>query len=182
IVIWEYASDAGWARLEPDDETASFARRGVLEFIGPPDFSASVEFNTRAFWLRARWSGGGYTSPPRLRRVLLNTTWASHTATIPLEVLGSGNGEPNQLLRTTRAPVLLGQRLEVREAELPPTDEHVAILDEEGPDAITLATDPTTGAAVIWIRWHPVSNFNRSDPRSRHYALDWLTGEGRFGD
>ena len=33
-----------------------------------------------------------------------------------------------------------------------------------------------------WIPWEPVSDFGQSGPNSRHYMLDRLTGEIRFGD
>jgi predicted phage baseplate assembly protein len=34
----------------------------------------------------------------------------------------------------------------------------------------------------IWVRWHEVPDFYSSGPRDRHYAIDHLTGEVRFGD
>ncbi|CAG1003522.1 hypothetical protein MYXO_03214 [Myxococcaceae bacterium] len=173
-VVWEYWNGEHWNRLGTQDETQSFTRRGLVGFIGPSDFRASTEFDRNAFWLRARWDGGGYAFPPKLSRILTNTTWASHVSTLANEILGSSNGDPDQVFRTSKAPLLPGQSVEVKEPELPSSAEVAAIEREEGKDAIT------TGD--IWIRWHAVPDFYQAGPRSRHYAVDRLTGEIRFGD
>jgi hypothetical protein len=182
LVAWEYRRAGGWAPLMVQDETAGFAMRGLLTFIAPPDMSMEPGFGEAAWWLRARLERGGYAHPPRLRRVLPNTTWASHTVSLRDEVLGSGTGEASQRLRTTRAPVLPGQRLEMREPELPSEAERAAILREEGPDAIRVLPDAAGRPLEVWVRWHQVPDFHASGPRSRHYTLDRLSGEVRFGD
>ena len=181
-VVWEYWNGRRWAHLGTHDETRGFTRRGVVTFIGPGDFRSSTEFGLTAFWLRARWDRGGYASPPRLRRVLTNTMWASHTHTVSTEIVGSSNGEPKQVFRTAAAPVLSGQRIEVREPELPSDAERAIIEAEEGPDAVTTVLDAAGRPVEIWVRWHHTGDFHESTSRSRHYMLDRLTGEIRFGD
>jgi predicted phage baseplate assembly protein len=181
-VIWEYWNGSQWTRLGTRDETQGLTRRGLLTFIGPADFRASMEFGLPAFWLRARLDRGGYTLPPQLRRVLTNTMWAAHTLTVQNEILGSSNGEPNQVFRTSKAPVLPGQRLEVREPEMPSAAERAATEAEEGEDAITAVLDPSGRPTDIWVRWHQMPDFYESRPRSRHYTIDRLTGDVRFGD
>jgi len=181
-VVWEYWNGSRWARLGARDETQGFSRRGLVTFIGPPDFRRSTEFRIEAFWLRARWDRGEYATPPQLRRVLTNTTWATHTLSIQNEILGSSIGEPNQVFRTAKAPVLPGQRIEVREPELPSAAERAVIEAEEDEDAITTVLDASGRPVEIWVRWHEAPDFYESGPRSRHYILDRLTGEIRFGD
>lgn len=181
-VVWEHWDGARWAHLGARDETAGFTRRGLLAFVGPPTFPASTRFGRTAFWLRARLERGGYPVPPVLERVLANTTWASHTVLTTDEVLGSGNGEPGQGFRTTRAPVLPGETLEVREPELPPAAERAAILAEAGPDAIRVVEDEAGRPAEVWVRWTRVPDFFGSGPRSRHYTLERWSGEVGFGD
>jgi hypothetical protein len=156
-VTWEYAGPEGWAALALDDETRAFAERGLISFVGPPDLTPRVELGRERAWLRARREpGAGRT--PLLRRLLTNTTWASETTTARDEVLGSGDGSPNQVFRTTRAPVLEGERIEVREL-------------------------PTGGPGPeLWVPWQPVPDFYASGPLDRHYVLDHLAGEIRFGD
>lgn len=181
-VRWEYGSATGWRLLGAADETDTFAESGVIRFIGPTDLAARSEFGQQRYWLRARWEDGTFLVPPRLRRVLTNTTWATQATTIENELLGSGTGEPNQVFRTTQAPVLLGQHLEVREFDLPPASEQAAIMAREGADALTVIRDEAGQPEEIWVRWQAVPDFYGSGPQDRHYVLDSLTGEIRFGD
>lgn len=181
-VVWEYWDGSRWAHLGARDETAALTRRGLLEFVGPPSFPLSTRFGRAAFWLRARLERGGYPVPPVLERVLPNTTWAAHTVRTTDETLGSGNGEPGQAFRTTRAPVLPGETLEVREPELPSAEERESILAEAGPDAIRVVEDEAGRPAEVWVRWTRVPDFFGSGPRSRHYTLERWSGAVGFGD
>ena len=179
-VVWEYYNGSRWTRLGIRDETQGFTQRGLMTFIGPPNFRQSLEFGRKAFWLRARWERGAYRFPPRLRQVLTNTVWASQVQTIHEETLGSSNGEPGQVFQISNTPVLPGARIEVREPERPSAEERQMIEAEEGRDAITSVSNGRS--AEVWVRWHQVADFYESGPRSRHYTLDWLTSEIRFGD
>jgi hypothetical protein len=177
-VEWEYSGPGGWKPLGAQDETRALAARGLVNFIGPPDFAARTEFGKAAYWLRLRWHEGDFPVPPHVRRILTNTTWASQAVTIRNEILGSGNGNPNQTFRTAKTPVLQGIRIEVRERDLPSQPEREAIEMLEGPDAVREAEEP----GQVWVRWHQVTDFHGSGARDRHYIFDYLGGELRFGD
>jgi hypothetical protein len=181
---WEYWNGAGWSRLTVVDDSESFTRSGLVEFIAPPDFASHREFGLPAqYWLRVSWSGGEYELDPRLNRMLLNTTMATQTVTIKNEVLGSSDGSANQIFRTTRTPVLEGQQLLVRELEMPAIEELNIIEEEEGLDAVSVSSSVATGGQKqVWVRWHEVPDFYGSGPRDRHYVLDHLTGTVFFGN
>jgi hypothetical protein len=181
-VVWEYRRGDGWQPLGTRDETRGFAARGLLAFVAPADIVPSTEFGVEARWLRARWERGGYVRPPQLARVLTNTVWASHMATVRDEVLGSSTGEESQVFATAQSPVLPGERIEVREVELPSGADLPVILAEEGEDAVTVVPPVPGVPGETWVRWHGVVDFYGSGPRSRHYVLDRLTGQVRFGD
>jgi predicted phage baseplate assembly protein len=57
-----------------------------------------------------------------------------------------------------------------------------AILEDEGTDAVQVIPDSAGKPSEIWVRWHKTPDFYASDSRSRHYTLDHITGEVRFGD
>jgi predicted phage baseplate assembly protein len=114
--------------------------------------------------------------------VLVNTTWATQATTLQDEILASSTGEPDQVFRTTQAPVLAGQRLDVREPKVPPEGEQAALKAVEGDDAIAIRRDEAGRAEDIWVRWHAVADFYGSAPRDRHYVIDALSGAIRFGD
>lgn len=179
-VVWEYWNgDArSWHHLQAEDETNALTRRGLVSFVGPPSHEPTRRFGLERWWLRARSAGGTYVRRPRLAHVLTNTTWAAHVTAVRDEALGSGTGERGQTLRFVQAPVLEGQRLEVRELEQP-RDEEVADL---GADPVRTVRDATGRLLEVWVRWREVVDFYSSGPRSRHYVLDRLTGEIRFGD
>jgi len=179
---WECWNGKLWERLVVNDDSAALTRSGLIEFLPPADFPEREEFGLRRHWLRVRWEGGQYRFKPRARRILLNTTMAAQSVTLREEILGLSDGGKNQKFRATRAPILAGQQLEVREPELPPAAEQRAIKTAEDEDAITITPDAAGRPKEIWVRWREAPDFYGSGPRDRHYVLDHLTGEVRFGD
>ena len=181
-LTWEYWNGQAWTKLVVRDETGNLTTTGIVEFLAPPDFAAHDEFGANAWWLRVRWDTGDYDTDPRINRVLLNTNIAAQTVAIRNEVLGSSDGSANQRFRTTRAPVLAGQSLAVRELERPSGDELDAIVRDEGPGAVQVIPDSAGKPSEIWVTWHEVQDFYASDSRARHYALDHVSGAVSFGD
>ena len=182
-LVWEYWNRTSWSILTVRDDTENFTRPGLIEFLAPPDFSPSAEFGlSPRFWLRVRWEKGEYVAMPRLTRLLPNTTIAAQTVTIPNETLGSSDASESQKFRSTLSPVLFGQRLEVREPELPSAAELELIRETGDLDPVTIISDAAGRAREYWVHWQEVPDFYGSGPRDRHYVLDHLTGELTMGD
>jgi hypothetical protein len=181
-LVWEYASPSGWSRLGVEDETKTFAERGLIQFIGPTDLRKTSEFGQELYWLRVSWQQGQFRVSPRLRRLLTNTMWATQATTLKDEILGSSDGNRNQIFHTVQKPVLNGQQLEVQEAKIPSPEEQVVIKSLEGDDAVNIVRDEAGQIEAVWVRWHKVRDFYGSGVRDRHYVLDRLTGEVQFGD
>jgi len=179
-VSWAYAGPSGWKDLGVTDETHNLTERGLLTFIGPVDFTSRPAFGLERYWLRARLEHGCFAAPPYLRRVLTNTTWASQAMTIHGEILGSSNGTPGQVFRTSKAPVLPGPTIEVR--ELTQTAEPPALDETERGDVTGAVVDTSGFLAERWVPWQQVPDFYGSGPGDRHYVLDYLTGTLTFGD
>src|ERR1043165_7224930 len=181
-LIWEYSNDTSWSDLTVRDYSGNFNKAGLIEFLAPANFSESREFGLQRYWLRAIWKSGKYLFDPQLRGLLFNTTMATQAVTVEDEVLGSSNQTANQLFHTIRVPVLAGAQLYVREPELPPASERNRIEDQDAGPAVATWTGLTDVAREIWVRWDQTPDFYGSGPRDRHYVLDNLTGEVRFGD
>jgi Baseplate J-like protein len=179
---WEYASPTGWRPLSAADETQGLSRRDLVTLIGPADLTSRSCFGQSLSWLRLRWQAGDFPIPPQLRRVLLNTTWASQVSTIAGEILGSSNGGASQMFTTAQNPVQPGQQLTVREPQPPPAAEVQALEAVEGADAVTVTLDAAGQPEDIWVRWHAVPDFYQSGTRDRHYTIDPLSGVITFGD
>lgn len=182
-LIWEYyAGQANWRALGAVDETNGLSDRGLVTFIGPADLTPRSCFGQTLSWLRLRWQAGTFPMPPQLRRVLLNTTWASEVTTVQNEILGSANADPGQVFTTAQTPVQPGQQLTVREPQLPALAEEQALAAVEGAGAVTVIADAAGQPEEIWVRWHAVADFYGSGPRDRHYTIDPLSGQITFGD
>lgn len=181
-LVWEYWDGLAWSKLSVFDGTSDLTRAGMLEFLAPPDLKLHREFGLERYWVRVMWSSGEYQFNPRVRSLRLNTVMATQTLTVREEHLGSSDASANQKFTTTAAPVLPGQRLEVREPDRPSAEERASIESEEGPDAVTETLDETERPVEIWVRWHEVPDFYGSGARDRHYVVNHLTGEVSFGD
>jgi predicted phage baseplate assembly protein len=183
-LAWEYWNGAAWAELSVIDGTDNFTRTGLIEFLPPADFTARADFGPPPrHWLRAVWLSGVYDVEPRLRRLLLNTTMAAQAVTIRDETLGSSDASINQRFRAARAPVLVGQKLQVREPEVPAAAELARLTaEDDAAETVELVLDATGRPRQIWVRWREVPDFYGSGPRDRHYVLDHQTGEIMFGD
>ena len=133
-LTWEYSGAGGWQPLGSLDQTQALSGRGVVEFIGPADLVARTCFGQDLPWLRLRWQQGTFALAPRLRRALLNTTWAAQITTVADEILGSSNGKPGQGFTAAQAlRPARGQQVLVRElADVPtPADEQALIAEVE---------------------------------------------------
>jgi hypothetical protein len=177
-LIWEYFRDDGWARLSVVDETETFAESGLIRFNGPLRFASRQRFGRDLYWLRVRWQAGQFTIFPKGQRIRLNTIWAAQTTTYRNELLGSSNDNPAQTFQTLHQPVQLAHLLQVREADLSETE----ISQLQAAEAVSLTLDTSGSVDEVWVHWQEVADFYSSGPDDRHYTLDHLTGQIRFGD
>jgi hypothetical protein len=182
-LTWEYSAAGGtWQHLGAEDGTRGLQVPGVVRFLGPADGEARARFGRTLHWLRLRWRDGSFPVTPRLRRAVLNTGWAAQVVTVEGEILGSGSGLAGLGFTTAQAPLQPGWQLVVREPEPPAGAGLVALVRDEGPDAVRTSVDAAGHPDEIWVRWHAVADFAASGPLDRHYTLDPLTGAVRFGD
>lgn len=189
-LVWQYSTtNDKWETLNVQDGTDGFSKRGFIRFIGPSNVQARQEFGRSLYWLRVQWDNfkednlkkSSFRVPPKLERWLTNTTWATQSTTLSNEILGSSDGNPDQRFYATQVPILLGQRLEVQESTFLPPNELTA-LQQASPNDVTVLYDDIGQIEATWVRWHEVLDFYDSSPHDRHYRLDRLTGEIRFGD
>jgi Baseplate J-like protein len=180
---WEYFNGTDWTELIVFDGTSGLTESGSLEFLTPPDIASLAKLDlTPRYWVRARSATNDPFDTQRLQGVFLNAAVAIQAVSVQAETVGSSNGRPGQQLRFARPPVLTGQQLLIREPEPPPEQERATILLEEGADAVQERPNPLSGQPEIWVRWHEVATFLRSDLRGRHYLLDHASGLLTFGD
>src|SRR6185369_3187485 len=82
-------------------------------------------------WLRARLQSDGEPPAVQFNGIYLNAVWAAQLQTFENELLGSSNGQPNQVFFLRNTPVMPGQVIEVRELDGPRARVELRLLIED---------------------------------------------------
>lgn len=124
--------------------------------------------------------GAPTRAPPTVRGLYPNAAWARDLVRVTDERVGSSTGVAGQGFDLRSAPVL--------DATVT-VDEHGSLsgaareaLVAERPDEVTVETGPDGSVRAVRVEWMRVTDFLASGPADRHYVLDGVTGELRFGD
>jgi predicted phage baseplate assembly protein len=178
---WEYASPDGWVDLAVLDETAGFARSGMIQLIGPPDAVAGSGPSGASHWIRARRKEATDPVPARVGAVYVNAVWATQRNAVEGEVIGHGDGTPRQAMLTQHAPVLERQLLEVQEWH-GKGREWESLFDDLAPERLRHDSDPRGNVRGVWVTWEQRPHLHSSGPGDRHYAIERSSGLVRFGN
>ena len=159
-VVWESWNGSGWRGLQVvRDETAALTRSGRISLKLPPAGTlqpttvGAVTDHTR-FWLRARLAEGGFTTPPMLDGIAIDTVAVEQAETVFDEVLGGSDARPDQEFTLARQPVV--------------------------PASLTIQIDEGDDAGFR--TWTEVDDLYASGPNDLHYTLDPATATVRFGN
>jgi hypothetical protein len=151
--------------------------------------AGNARFGTPRTWIRARLRSDGEPLRARMRGIHPNAVWAAQVETVEDELLGSGTGEPRQVVFLTRTPVLPGELVEVRELEGGRAAVEYPLLVESlaragiSEDALRVVSDPKTAAVrEVWVPWSGRPSLAFSGPEDRHYTLERTRGRLVFGD
>ena len=178
---WFYWNGTDWAQLNVVDETENLTRIGLLEFVTGRNFARRTLFGKEQFWLKASVVEGSHPKPPRIKSIHPNTTYALQADVANNELAGSSNGTGNQEF-TLQHPLVISQRVFVREPFPPDEEEQQAIRKEEGKDAIREKKNEFGETVETLVTWHEVEDFDESGAKSRHYTIDRRLGKIKFGD
>jgi len=179
--VWEYDSGDGWVELAVLDETAGFARSGMIQLIGPPDAISSPGPAGPTWWVRARTKEMVDPVPSPVGAMFLNSVWATQLNTTQGEVLGRSDGTPRQIMPTQHAPVLEQQLLEVQEWQ-GKGREWESLFADIPADRIRYDRDPRGVVIGVWVAWEQQPHLYSSGPGDRHYVIDRSSGLVRFGN
>ncbi len=148
------------------DETGAFTYGGGAITVHVPEAATEARLEgVSRHWLRCRVldrgrsDHGSYTTSPEISAVQAMvagaTVEAYHAATVTGELVGTSEGIPGAAYPLPRRPVLA------------PEDGEVVEVRELGSDH--------------WVPWQQVESFEHSGRSDRHFALDTVRGEVRFG-
>jgi predicted phage baseplate assembly protein len=169
--VWEASTGKEDTRWEPcevaEDTTQGMNETGHIQLYLPEMGPSAPNPNKEEhYWVRVRVkeiSGQEdmngmkpFDKTPRLGKVAVSswggTVMATHAQKIPLEILGYSDGTPGQRFFLQARPILKRQNGET------------LIVQAEGE-----------------LSWQEKPDFAESGPTDRHYTLDSITGELRFG-
>ncbi|MEZ4831569.1 MAG: baseplate J/gp47 family protein [Caldilineaceae bacterium] len=176
-IDWSYWDGGRWRPLAVVDGTSAFQRTGVVGFFAPEHHRPSSEFGEPAYWLRAQPATPSHQ--PRLETLRLNSVSATNAQTVEKEIIGSGDGEPNQVFRLARAP-LLPDDVEIEVFE--PDQRRERTEDDAGSGFADAVTAEETRSGGEWMPWTPVTSFYAAGPEDRVFVLDCISGQIHFGD
>ncbi len=160
---WEAWTGDDWEPCELDaDSTGGLNRDGDVVLHVPRSHVASLIAKQRAGWLRARVTElavgqPAYSASPKVSGLTAitvgGTVGAVNAELVHDEEIGASEGVPGQKFVLKRGPVVPGDGAPVLE-----------VAGDEG-----------------WDEWTHVSDFAASGPDDRHFTLDLVSGEVRFG-
>lgn len=182
IEWYYYSQDEKWATLEVLDDTESLTRAGMVSFFVPADFARTSRFGVEMYWIKAVDTSDRFrTRSPEVRGIYPNTVFAIQAENIRDELLGSSDGTADQKFWLAKTPVVT-EEIWVNETATISDEEKNRIIDEWGEDSIVESVDETGKTTEVRVRWQPVEEFFDSSVASRHYLVERITGEVRFGD
>ncbi|MFM8350694.1 MAG: putative baseplate assembly protein [Actinomycetales bacterium] len=143
------------------DNTGGLNRRGTIEFHIPRQVASVIDGRTGG-WLRFRivpTSGDqpAYTASPQIRSIDAATIGGvvdvSHSMPVLNEVLGLTTGAAGQVMQLNKSPLIAGQ------------------------EELTIEVSSPNG----WNTWTRVDSFAQSSADDRHFMVDDVAGQIRFG-
>ena len=149
-LAWEYLGPgAQWLPLTlVGDETYALSRSGAVTLSLPAD----AERQRERVWIRSRILRGYYDIEPRLRHIGVNALPCAQRETVRNELLGRGNGRPDQSFELAKGPIL--------------------VPESTSPVQIEVENE----------LWQPVTSFDEAGPVSKQYVFDVDSRRVRFGN
>ena len=192
VLAWEYWTGFSWKKLQVlKDETNALLQSGHFYFLGPKDIGAGKvgAVTEPANWLRVRLVSSQYEVLPQISAVLTNTVKATAVTTVRDEVVGSSNGQANQIFTVANVPIY---------ASDPISDDALVQFDASNPSNPTEAQQQQINARIQQMElvkgfllevdegsgsepWLEVADFFSATADDPVYTLDRTSGLITFG-
>lgn len=178
-VIWTYYDGKTWQTMPVKDQTGGLIQNEIVSLELPADMRPGELFGSLLYWIRVENNDLYRKRGIRITGIWPNTVPAENYETIRNEILGSGQGEPNQRVALSQPFILERQQVAVIEPTAP-TREAIEQAEADGQ-----SLDPKTAdqnSPQTQVHWTEVENFALSNSLSRHYTINRTTGEITFGN
>lgn len=175
-VAWEYWNGTCWNSMDMTDGTDSFHDSGFITLIIPHDIASCTLFDKECCWIRAVKLSGSFESVPVIESILTNVVYARNEDSYKNEIIGSGTGAPGQSFHVSHPALLPGLELYVDEGSVP-SDNELQMMASDG-----IAAPYYKEKDCVWVKYKEVPNFYSSNAFSRHFVIDYSSGQIQFGD
>ena len=169
-----------WVELKVDDDTKGLRRSGIIQFVGPSDFTSQERYGVSGYWMRAvLLEQTKNTASPIIKGIYMNSVAAVQQETFRNEnpdKLSSGMLE----FRLSRTPVSSEEVWVDETGQL--IEEQIQSLSRLNPDSIDVIRDSEGNIQRVWTLWKRVESWSSSAADDRHYVLNSNSGTISFGD
>ena len=117
---------------------------------------------------------------PQIKGIFLNTTWAVQAETLKEELLGSSDGTASQSFTLSKAPIIT-EGIWVNEIGTITEEERLNLI-EKAEFEVREEREEDGKVTEFLVKWKPVEDFLASSKDDRHYEIDRVSGEVKFGD
>ncbi len=201
---WSYWNGNNWQELPVKDRTQNLKESGIFQFVSPSDIAKKSIFSNDLYWLKLELIESQLQkelfikkpSKPQTEEqqkeskgcikvlnilgkllenkskeqikvlgIYPNTVYAVQQQSIKNEILGSSDGSPNQTFKLKHIPVINAQ-IWVKE-KVEPKEENIIFYKEKN---------------YFWVLWEEIEDLDFSCENCRHYSLDKVSGEIKFGN
>lgn len=117
---------------------------------------------------------------PSVDGLFANAGWAINVSVIERELVGGSDGSPDQSF-TVAQPPIIDATVWVDELTSLTEGEREELVSEQ-PDRVEIDSGDDGDPRAVWVRWERVDDLHTSEREDRHYVLDRVAGDLRFGD
>ena len=201
---WSYWNGNNWQEFPIKDRTENLKESGIFQFVAPSDIDKKSIFSNELYWLKLelietkikKEISKELIKTPKVHQqtesnqcikvldilgnllkqksaeeqiklfgIYPNTVYAVQQQSIKNEILGSSDGSPNQIFKLKHTPVINAEIWIKEQTE--PKEENVEFYKEKD---------------YYWVLWEEIEDLDFSCENCRHYSLDRVSGEIKFGN
>lgn len=183
-ISFEYSTLSGWKPLKVIDNTENMSAAGTVLFLPPSDMAPLLVEGISRYWIRLVDANSVHDDPglhhPLIRSIHLNAVEIQNIETMPEESFYLQAPVPDMAFQLT-AQSILDAEVFVNETDHLSQPAMQKMLREH-PDDVRAEYDYHHRITRFFVRWTEVDSFDRSQPHDRHYQIDRLLNQIRFGD
>lgn len=181
-LCFEYSGKHGFRRIQVLDGTEGFLHTGIVSLTVPEDFTQREEMGVSRFWIRIsdEHTDGERRERPVLKQVNLNGVLVRNVESLEEKEFYIEQIRPNMTFTLSdryilEADIWVNERNSCRVTKM-------REMLEKHPEQVRAEYDLMGNIQDFYVKWQETEDFEDSHFGDRHYILDRVHGQVRFGD